>query len=69
MNKNFRGDGEEPSIATGRIMESLLHDVRLSDPSVFVAATALLALVALPACLILARRATKLDPVRALSHE
>jgi putative ABC transport system permease protein len=57
------------AFAAGRIMESLLHDVRSSDPSVFVAATALLALVTFLACLFPAHRATKLDPARALRQE
>jgi putative ABC transport system permease protein len=52
-----------------QVMEGLLFDVRASDPPTFIAITLLLTIVALVACWIPARRATKVDPLTALRHE
>ncbi|MFB3776189.1 MAG: ABC transporter permease [Bryobacteraceae bacterium] len=57
------------AFAAGRVMESLLHEVKSRDPAVYAATAALLTLVTLLACCIPARRASRLDPVRALRHE
>jgi putative ABC transport system permease protein len=57
------------AIAAGRVMESLLHEVKPNDPAVLVWTTALLAGIALAACLIPARRAARLDPMAALRHD
>ena len=52
-----------------RFISSLLFGVRPTDPLTFVLIPLLLAAVALVACLLPARRATKVDPVAALRYE
>jgi ABC-type antimicrobial peptide transport system permease subunit len=54
------------ALVAGRSLESLLYGVSGRDPLTLACVPALLAAVALVACLVAARRATKLDPLSAL---
>ena len=57
------------SLATGRLIASLLFGVSTTDPATFVWVTLILLFVALLACYVPARRAVKIDPVEALRYE
>jgi len=50
-------------------MSSLLFDVSATDVATYVTVSALLAVVALVATYIPARRATRVDPMKALRYE
>jgi ABC-type antimicrobial peptide transport system permease subunit len=57
------------AVGIGRIVGSMLYEVNPFDPLVFVAAPVLLALAALAACYLPARRATRIEPIVALRTE
>ena len=57
------------AFALTRLMASLLFGVRPTDALTFISISALLAVVALCASFIPARRATRVDPMQALRHE
>jgi putative ABC transport system permease protein len=61
--------GSAASLALTRSMAHLLYAVSAADPATFAAVAFLLALVAMVACYIPARRTLRVDPLTALRHE
>ena len=57
------------SAILARFQQSMLFDVKSTDPMTFVTIAALLTVVTLLACMVPAHRATRVDPLIALRHE
>lgn len=57
------------AIAMSRVLVGLLYGVSAKDPLTFAGVSIMLLVVALLACLIPARRATRVDPIIALRTE
>jgi ABC-type lipoprotein release transport system permease subunit len=56
-------------LALTRFLRSLLFEIKPTDPATFAAVGILLAVTALAACWIPARRATRVDPIVTLRYE
>jgi putative ABC transport system permease protein len=63
------GAGLVGGVALSHLLTTLLFGIQPRDPATFAAVAALLATVALLACYIPARRATRVDPVIVLRYE
>jgi putative ABC transport system permease protein len=57
------------ALVLGRFAEQLLYGVHANDPVTYVTVAAVLSIVAIGATIIPARRATRVDPARALQAD
>lgn len=61
--------GIASALAVGRLITSQLYEVSAQNPALLAGSTVLLGAIALAACLLPARRATRVDPIQALRAE
>jgi putative ABC transport system permease protein len=57
------------AVAASRLLSSFLFEVKAGDPLTYLGVAVLLAMVAMAASYLPARRATKVDPLTALRQE
>ena len=63
------GSGTFCALVVARILNAFVHGIRFLDASAYITVLLLMAFVALIACYLPARRAAKLDPMKALRCE
>jgi len=63
------GVGVLLSLGVGRVLAQILYEVSPSDPFALISSSLLLAIAALLACFLPARRATHVEPLQALRAE
>jgi putative ABC transport system permease protein len=61
--------GAAGALGLVRLLQSLLYGVRPTDPAVMASVAILLLITGMAACVVPARRATRIDPVVALAGE